>query len=261
MAETGNQIPLTDISRTVESPTTSTIYVPTQDGGVLFQRVRRQEKVDEMFDVFPHHWFLVMADLPKDSLCLLSHHEKITAHGPYALLIPPFSLLHWQFLKPALIEFQSLVYPIPYPPEFPQSACVFPLPVDQRPRTALEIKNILSQNPPLTVVEKTETYNPLAVKLKKAIDRQFTKDKDIADYATDLNITRDALSKYFRRCYGLSPMDYRNHLRLSQALLAMLFEPKSVHEASRQAGFKTLRNFNRQFAKFASFQPSKLRSK
>lgn len=200
-----------------------------------------------------------MADIPPRSLSVVSRGQLYPLEGSCAVLLPPFSLINWRFLRPFELQWKALIYRSPYPTDFPQQACFFKLPTEERPHNLTELNKILRQERPLTRIDKIEELNPLATKLKRAIDLHFTEDKSLKEYAADLHISSDVLTRYFKNCYSLTPIEYRKQLRLLWSMMRLLFDSVDVTEVSSEAGYRNLKNFNKQFAKHIAVKPSLLK--
>lgn len=69
------------------------------------------------------------------------------------------------------------------------------------------------------------------------------------------------LSRYFKRCTGLSYTDYVNRYRVNEARYILKNIDQSILQTAYDCGFESLRNFNRCFKKITGMTPSEYRAK
>ncbi|RBL90467.1 AraC family transcriptional regulator [Chitinophaga flava] len=74
-----------------------------------------------------------------------------------------------------------------------------------------------------------------------------------------VNMSIAAFSKYFRRSTKKTYIDYLNEIRIGYACNLLKDTNKSVIEICFESGFNTLANFNKQFLKYKSINPSTFR--
>lgn len=89
--------------------------------------------------------------------------------------------------------------------------------------------------------------------------QNYTKDLSLAMLEEELHISRYYISHLFSDKLGIGFIDYINSLRVSLACRMLRHTAKSVTEIGGEAGFGTLRTFNRAFQKQMGCTPGEYR--
>ncbi|MFH0779116.1 MAG: helix-turn-helix transcriptional regulator [Candidatus Eisenbacteria bacterium] len=82
--------------------------------------------------------------------------------------------------------------------------------------------------------------------------------RDVSELAAALGVSREHLSRSFRKQFGCSVWQYIGALRVERAK-RLLHEPILVKEASREVGFRSDGTLLRAFRKHAGMSPSRYR--
>ena len=77
--------------------------------------------------------------------------------------------------------------------------------------------------------------------------------------ATELNCSRDYLSHVFQNTFGLSVLQYINHMRCREAAYLLRSSVSSIKEIAFFCGFNDLPHFRRQFFRKYSVTPRQYR--
>lgn len=233
-----------------------------QDGGLYFVRHQRiLAATESMFETFPAVWGVGVADVPPATISIRTAGRLIPVEGSQLIWIAPNSLFQWVMHRPFELKWESVLYRDACPKNLPTGACLFSVPVEQWPYSRTEIVNLLSAERPKISLEKMEVYNSTALRLKRLMAKEFMLNKDVRDYAQQLGVHRDVLTRYFKKCYDLTPIAYRNQLRLWASMLKLLFDSSKVVDVASENGFQNLKNFNQQFLRYSSISPSKLKAR
>jgi AraC-like DNA-binding protein len=246
--------------KSIEAPTYKSNYYLLKDGGLYIERLQTFEKSGTIFDTFPNIWGLyLIGEIPPNLLSLRTQGKLVEIQGPAAVFVRPFSLVEWVIHKPFQVPWQAICYRTPPPESAPQEATLFQLNPSDQPYSLGQISDMFRQKKVGISVEKIEEYNILAVRLKKHLEQNLTSEKAIPEYACELGINSSTLTRYFKKCFGLAPLQYRNQMRLFSSLISLILDSKDVIEVSNEAGFLNLRNFNKQFLNYTQLQPSKMK--
>jgi AraC-like DNA-binding protein/quercetin dioxygenase-like cupin family protein len=81
-----------------------------------------------------------------------------------------------------------------------------------------------------------------------------------AEAAALARLSPQAFSRFFRRCVGMTYVEYVNELRIGMACRALLETDKSITAIAYDTGFNNLSNFNRRFRAIKQMTPRKYRS-
>ena len=82
---------------------------------------------------------------------------------------------------------------------------------------------------------------------KKFIDNHFTEDLSISDISNALKISHPVMTRLFKKSFSLSPLEYRNKLRIFEAQKLFLITPCKIDKTRRATGFKDQTSFYRNF--------------
>ena len=99
-------------------------------------------------------------------------------------------------------------------------------------------------------------YDRLQNALQEMSQRYF-EDRTVADYARLCNMSEVNFRRLFKEYTGLSPIDYRNDLRLSNARARLQSGEYNVSEAAEACGFTNLSFFIRLYKKKFGYTPKK----
>lgn len=207
-------------------------------------------------DVFAT-WFLAFADLAPGQLRirtgsgLIDFSEKF--NGPIAIFLPAFTLIEWN-LAPGTIHWSAMCSPKPLPNDAPRVPMIFKSP-GKTPRTTKEVADCLAraENP---VTFQSERYSSsTAMRTKAYIDGNFKEDLKIQSVGAALRISWGVMSREFNAVYGLSPVAYRNKLRIMEAV-RRIYLGENLTTALLEVGFSTQGRFIEQFRSQLGVNPS-----
>ena len=99
-------------------------------------------------------------------------------------------------------------------------------------------------------------YNSLKAALKELSER-WDENKAISYYAELCGMSEGNFRRLFREYVGMSPIDYRNELRLKNAKAMLASREYNVSEAAYNSGFSNLSFFIRLYKKKYGYTPKK----
>lgn len=115
-----------------------------------------------------------------------------------------------------------------------------------------ELLDILLQNPP-QIAKKYRRLQPAI----EYIEKHPVMDVDVDFYANLCGMSNSGFRRSFREHVGVSPIEYRNDLRLRYAKMLLTSGEYSVEEAARQSGFHNISFFYRLFRRKFGSSPGK----
>lgn len=95
--------------------------------------------------------------------------------------------------------------------------------------------------------------------IKDYIDKNFSKEIRIETLAEMVNMTPNALSRFFKQRTNRSISNYINEVRMGCATLLLIESTMTIIEISYQCGFNTISNFNRTFKQIKGVTPTEFR--
>jgi len=103
--------------------------------------------------------------------------------------------------------------------------------------------------------------NPLIVEALCYMENHFLLSPSLADVATHVNVSREHLSREFKKTVGISFSDYQNGIRLRHAKELLKNTDLSIDKISELSGFSNSNYMCDIFKKYLSISPSGFRKK
>lgn len=88
------------------------------------------------------------------------------------------------------------------------------------------------------------------------IRKHFDEDTSLTELAELSQVCVSTLDRYFKRCFEMTPIEYRNHLRIEHAKM-LLAGGFSISDACEKVGFSDYFYFIRVFKKVTGMSPSR----
>lgn len=222
-----------------------------------FSRVHHWPQNANEIDVFGPCWSLALFNFQNDEVCIKRRGQLISLNGYQAVFIPPFSVIDWR-LKGGEIRFEGVISNHLVTGDLPNEPYLIRnKSLNKIPTAIAEVFRTLKESEFVVAVGKEEAPSAVASKTKNYIDRHFESELTMADVAKGLNINHSVMDRAFIKNYEMSPIEYRNRLRILEAAHRMILEPKSVTQTTFEVGFLGTNNFNKQFKKVMNVCPSK----
>lgn len=106
----------------------------------------------------------------------------------------------------------------------------------------------------------SETDFERILPVKRYIDENYTKEISLATLAVVGDMPESTMRKLFTSVFDISPIEYKNELRLMKAKDLLLSGIYSVSEVSEMCGFDDANYFSRIFKKYMGISPLKYKS-
>lgn len=233
---------------------TSSVHSVSNKEAIIFRKHRYEaEKV--IIDVHSKVWTLAYAHIKTGNIFLSIDDEWIEIKGRVLFYIAPFSILKWKVKKGELkwVYFLSLdevesamQMPSKVIFEFDQKI----IPLFKNSKAILDfVKKINGTD--VQIDNKSDVVSGLKVK----IESRFANAENVKDLLNKKQ-TYSYISRQFKKRYGLSPVDYRNQLRLMQSSYDLMFDEKSILETSLKNGISDSKFFYQKFNKILRTNPS-----
>jgi AraC-like DNA-binding protein len=101
----------------------------------------------------------------------------------------------------------------------------------------------------------------LARRTKEKIDATYKTPMRLYEVARDLRARPSVIHRQFTYGFGMSPVDYRNRLRVVDSLKLLLMKGYRVGEAGHEVGFSHISRFTRNFHRWFQVPPSQFKTK
>lgn len=229
-----------------------------------FEWIYRQENLvtkQKVSESFPDSYFLFYQVGGQSAVRFRTPNGICRLEPGKALLLPPFTLIHWEIDPGELVWYAYRVHKS-YPENWPQKALIIEAPLNQLFGSELELYAWVDLHLKSSVLVESELNNSyLAQTTKRYIDQLFRDDLGLDDLAVHLKTTSASISHTFSRCYSLSPIEYRNRLRLQYAIIQMAVKNKCTTDSCYEAGFQDFSRFYRNFKTYIGAKPSQFLKK
>lgn len=90
--------------------------------------------------------------------------------------------------------------------------------------------------------------------------KRFNENLPISEYAHASNMSVVYFRRLFRRYFEMTPVDYRNHIRLEKARELIYNGEFNVSEAALHVGFESVSYFNKLYKRYFGVSPGKYRN-
>jgi methylphosphotriester-DNA--protein-cysteine methyltransferase len=124
-------------------------------------------------------------------------------------------------------------------------------------RTPQELIALVTEPRPYQSLENTSPSR-LSREAKRLIATTFTTAARMSDIATRLGVSHAHLTRQFKADYGLTPVDFRHRLRVSEAM-NRLSRGEKILQTGYDAGFRDTGRFYKNFRKVTGTSPGRCR--
>ena len=215
-------------------------------------------------DAHPDYWSFGLFNLEGEGFGVdTGKAETSLVPGPIAVYLPRFSVVEWVLKKGAV----RWVYLISKTPD--------PLPATGGPRAFFNVDfdqvfKLITQPSPATVswlqgqkshasIGRNAKNHIVAERLKEKIDGQFRVTKTIGEMVEEMGYSPSMASRLFKQKFGMSPVDYRNQLRMKQSAIDLLFKDQTVEATHLSVGIEDPSYFYKCFKRHLNGTPSQFR--
>ena len=104
--------------------------------------------------------------------------------------------------------------------------------------------------------DRSSADNDLISEIFKFVENNYNSDCSLEALSKHTSYHYVYLSKYFKRCTGISFTDYVNRYRISEACYILQNCSQTILQTAYDCGFDSLRSFNRNFKNIMGMSPS-----
>ena len=228
---------------------------------ILLNRSLEYDKKKTTYDILGPYWSLCVGQIQSGTIEMLIDGKvalTLNSKETYATYLPPFSIVHFNLLN----IHQKCQYLISKKkiPKLPNKAIHFIPPSLQMPCTENDIINFIANGNKTITVESSSAPTAIAQKIKKKLDENCSNNLKLEELSRELGISQTLLGRYLKKSFGISPSDYRKHIKIMNSTI-QLFQSKTISAVSQDNGFNDLSRFNKQFKQLTRFTPSQLQHK
>ncbi|MCK6597875.1 MAG: AraC family transcriptional regulator [Bdellovibrionaceae bacterium] len=207
-------------------------------------------------DTYGNYCLLIKADLKNQSLNISINHQSYLLSGKFFLYIPPLQIVKWE-INSNYLEWEMFVFRKENN-TFPDFTSVYEY--EYINLTEVEqISQLFKNKFKVIYTFDNNLKNLIAIKIKESIDSYFNQPESLNLIAKKIGISNSQQTKIFKKEFLLTPVEYRNKLRIFEAMYVLLNEnvDLNITQAAFNSGFNDLSRFNKQFKKVTNTTPSK----
>jgi AraC-like DNA-binding protein len=212
------------------------------------------------YDVTANYWaFARVKSVEQGEVFARSGDRFISLKEGMSVFLPPYSIVEWHIHSKAVL-FESMISGTALPQPLKQlPALIFTPPTIQFPKNTDEVAKVLKTQLKYQRIDRNPHPAPLAVRAKKMIDSKFRAALTISTVAKSLRTSNAALARVFKASFGLTPVAYRNLLRVNESQSTLLFAETSVSSVAQAVGFEDFSRYYRNFKREKRVSPSRFR--
>jgi AraC-like DNA-binding protein len=142
------------------------------------------------------------------------------------------------------------------PADWMTGSLVFEMGTMPLAETPEELIALIKRPFPYSSLEAGLHASPVSKKAKMRIAETYQNGDSISDVARELKVSHAHLTRQFRRDFGLTPVRYRYHLRVHEAV-HRLYQGEKILDIGYEVGFNDTGRFYQNFRKVTGTSPGK----
>lgn len=207
-------------------------------------------------DVFPEAWLLLIAPETCGSVQLQTAKGFLEVRPGTALFVPPYAITRW-LIGPGAIHWRGVWSTRELPNTLKAGPFAFSWSEEFVPSHVDDLIQKLAVVASTALALPSElTSSIYAKKAKNYIDLNYQDEDSMKWLMKVMGKTPSSVSHLFSRCYGISPIKYRNLLRVRRALIDLSVHGAAVTDACYEAGFGDFSRFFLNFREAIGGKPS-----
>lgn len=161
-------------------------------------------------------------------------------------------LIKWKY-PPGISEWVAYVYIQDKHENISEECALFPLPPLFELNSPEQYKAVLNKSDIKYLTNRAD--NEISHILSKHILANFADRRDVLDVYKDLGIASSSAAYSFQRTFGVSPVYYRNKIRIFEAL-KLISQGDAINAIYKKVGFSSYTSFYRQFVSTLKASPA-----
>lgn len=223
---------------------------------ICFDREHFYQKPQVEFNSFKF-WAIGFGHFKSNVLGAKRKNELIPIEGLGGLLMPPSSIVEWH-INAGHFKWCGYFPFVDYPEAFPKEASCFDW-NGKLPKSIDEIFELVLSVDQFTNISKEEKSSAVAYNVRDYISKDCNAELSIKEVADHFGYSHAVMTRQFKKCFGITPIQFRNTLRVFDAMMNMIKENTSVLDAAYSSGFSDLSSFYRKFKRHINAAPCQFR--
>lgn len=230
---------------------------------ILIQRDLTVAEKRRIYDVFGRGWVFISGQIIEGGVSALKSEGppiEIPSQESFSAYLPAFSVVEW-LVEPGLVKIEMLTSTKKLDMKLPPYPVVYP---QKRPGTIFDhYQDFVENGPPESIknISRPCSSCSLSERVYAHIRAHYREPLSIGDLSKKLKTSPSVLSRYFKRCFGATPIALLNQMRVMNSLGDLLWDDKKVLDIAMDSGYSNVRVYNEQFSKIVGNPPSELQKK
>lgn len=183
-------------------------------------------------------------------------HTHTIRNGNYGFYFPPFSIINYSgFYKKAVITTLMSQETIP---DMPQTAIGFIPAANHLSESLEDAVELVRQVRNSVILNQNPAASKISLQIKEQIEKHYLSSFSFKNLASEVKVSQELISMYFKQNFNLTPVQYRTRLRIVKAidlLLRCRQKNMKIIDIAGSVGFNDLSHFNRQFKYYTGVTP------
>ncbi len=219
----------------------------------LIERAQFFEHVTVKEDIYPDYSIIYKFENPVDHpVIAIVGQQKVKLHRGVTFYVAPRCFVKWVYPKGVSV-WKSYLYGCKDAKDLVKECALFPM---------FDTVDLCSASQYVNILDRTKLITLPALYKKDAtrilgdyLLNNFCEDVDILEVYKELGIASSTAAYLFKKTYGVSPLCFRNRLRVFKAL-RLISLGDEVQSISKKVGFSSYSSFYRQFSSTLNTTPS-----
>lgn len=256
------------LSTTIQTPSyRSDIFLKSRSERIVFrdhQFIQNGTTPHRLIDVQADYWTFAASNFEIGQVSTqVSDEERYHFIGPTVILLPRFSVVEFH-LNEGTVKWCYLLSQEKVACSTPNRPYAFKIGSLERAMELIkgpshQLLEWLQDQRNGVMIERNNYSHVVSARVKQAIDQSFRQPQNLSSVFLALGYSASVASRLFKRTYGLSPVQYRNQLRVMQAGTDLIFGTESVEKAHLGVGIEDPSYFYQRFKEHMNTTPARFR--
>lgn len=209
-------------------------------------------------DATGRFWMFAVVEVKHGAVEYVSDSQTRSAPAQvFGVSVPPFSILE-VVLNRTKSHSKAFVSREKLSPTLPCEPVAFDIASSRIPDSIPDLIQEYSERSATIRIGRCRRPPPLALRTKAAIDETYALQIPLSAIAVELGTSSSAMSRAFKRSYGIPPVRYRHLIRIMDGMMRLL-DGEPVISVFQDVGFEDLSRFYRHFKQYMLSTPSAYR--
>ena len=205
-------------------------------------------------------WILECIKLESGTCSFVRDGRRVTnGSGHFGVFLPAFAVVEASYAE-MLWSWVGFSAPGPPPAPWLSAPLMFDLDAREFPDSPAALLNLVAEPRCHQALERVSRPSPISRGAKMALDTTYRDPVSIAAIAQGLGVSHAHLTRRFKRDYGVSPVRYRQQVRIMDAN-ERLFRGEPIVSVAFDVGYQDLSGLYRGFREMCHISPGEIKKR